>query len=148
MLSFIEAGDSRSPTRPRVYIGIKVFFPHFRFSFSIPSSVPHRSLDSRRDGLGGWGVSRLAFSRSFDRGLSTHFLFESTFTPTETTFLFFSGVPFPRLHMRVPWTHLGERWQSEFLYWPYTLDMTLPTRELFDSNHIRFFLALPLSSFI
>ena len=50
--------------------------------------------------------------------------------------------------MRVPWTHLGAGWHSEFLYWPYTSDVTISAESHFNSNQLHFFRILPLSSFI
>ena len=154
MLSFIEAGDSRSPTRPRVYIGIKVdFFPLFRFQLFL-TLVYSSSSHGLMLGSTGWlgSFSSGLFPVIWLHPLKTFFIWTSEHShwdpSTETAFLFFSGLPFPRLHMRVPWTHLGVWWQSEFLYWPYTLDLTRSAETIFNSNQIRFFLELPLSSFI
>ena len=46
--------------------------------------------------------------------------------PKNPPFFFFllSDLPFPRLHIGVPWTQSGVR--LHFLHWPFQIDMTRP----------------------
>ena len=54
--------------------------------------------------------------------------------------LFFSALPFPRLHITVPWTHPGRHWQHEFLCWPFDMHLTEPASFLFHLNQFNFYI--------